>query len=165
MRLDHGQPMGVSEAVAAQRSGSASERAEPLAEPVPPLWLTVPARPGQLFGLRRALREWMAQVGIGEHDATAVQVAVGEATSNAVEHAYCDGEAGLVRLTAALGTDGVLSVQVIDAGRWRPPSEQTRHRGRGYVLMRATMDEVDVHMQPDGTTVEMRLTVHRAVSG
>ena len=124
---------------------------------MPPLWLTVPARPGQLPGLRRALREWMVQAGITEQDAAAVQVAVGEATSNAVEHAYRDGETGLVRLIAHLGGDGVLTIQVIDGGRWRPPAEHTATRGRGFPLMRATMDEVDVRHRPDGTTVGMRL--------
>jgi anti-sigma regulatory factor (Ser/Thr protein kinase) len=150
---------------AAQRSGSADKQAGPLAGPVPPLWLTVPARPGQLPGLRRALREWMAQAGIDEQDATSVQVAVGEATSNAVEHAYVDAETGLVRLTARLDADEVLSVQVIDNGRWRPPGEHSKDRGRGFPLMRATMDEVDVLRQPDGTTVLMRLSLnHHALN-
>lgn len=143
------------------RSGSTGEHTDPVAESVPPLWLTVPARPGQLAGLRRALREWMAQAGIGEPDATSVQVAVGEATTNAVEHAYAGTETGLVRLTAWLGSDGVLSVQVIDGGSWRSPQDHDDRRGRGFTLMRATMDEVDVHRGEDGTTVRMRLAVGR----
>lgn len=140
-------------------------------EPVPPLWLTVPARPGQLPGLRRALRQWLLQAGVDEHDSTSVLVAVGEATSNAVEHAYHDAEPGLVRLTARLGTDGVLSLQVIDDGRWRPPSGHSEHRGRGLPLMRATMEDLEVVSGGDardpeatGTTVLMRLTVSRSAS-
>lgn len=145
---------------AAQPSGSADSQAGSWAGPVPPLWLTVPARPGQLAGLRRALREWLAQAGVDEQDVTSVLVAVGEATSNAVEHAYVDAETGLVRLTARLGADGVLAVQVIDNGRWRPPAAPTENRGRGFPLMRATMDEVEVIRQPDGTTVQMRLSLN-----
>jgi len=127
--------------------------------PTVPLWLTVPARPGQLPGLRRALREWMALAGIGDIDASSVQVAVGEATTNAVEHAYVGAETGLVRLTARLDADGVLFVQVIDEGRWRPPSEHGGRRGRGFALMRATMDEVDVRPGSGGTTVRLRLAL------
>jgi len=143
--------------VVAQRPGMAGEVAGPQAEPMPPLWLTVPARAGQLPGLRRALRQWLSQAGVGEDDVTAVLVAVGEATSNAVEHAYLDTEPGLVRLTARLGVGPVLILQVIDNGRWCPPTESD-NRGRGLPLMRATMDEVDVrHPDEGGTTVLMRL--------
>ncbi|HEY0641682.1 MAG TPA: ATP-binding protein [Pseudonocardiaceae bacterium] len=147
----------------AQRPGSAGEYAVPRAEAAPPLWLTVPARPGQLPGLRRALREWLAQAGVEEHDATAVQVAAGEATSNVVEHAYLGAEPELVRLTADVVTDAgggrVLELRVIDSGSWRDDGPHTRDRGRGLPLMSATMDEVRVerHDGGPGTTVHMRL--------
>jgi anti-sigma regulatory factor (Ser/Thr protein kinase) len=127
------------------------------ADPIPPLWLTVPARPGQLPGLRRALRQWLLQAGVDEHDSTSVLVAVGEATSNAVEHAYHDTEPGLVRLTAHLDPHGLLTLKVIDSGRWRTPAGHSAARGRGLALMRATMGEVEVRSDDDGTTVLMRL--------
>lgn len=131
---------------------------------MPPLWLTVPARPGQLAGVRRALREWMVQAGIGEYDAGCVQIAAGEAASNAVEHAYHGAdEAGLLRLTARLesgGADGVLHVQVVDSGRWRPPGVHTEQRGRGLALMQSTMDTVELE-HGSGTTVTMRLALGR----
>ena len=142
----------------AEAAGGA-EPAKPRPRPTLPLWLTVPARPGQLPGLRRALREWLALAGIGEADASSVQVAVGEATTNAVEHAYIDTETGLVRLNARLDDDGMLSVQVADSGRWRPPGDHGGLRGRGFPLMRATMDEVRVLPSPNGTTVWLRLAL------
>jgi anti-sigma regulatory factor (Ser/Thr protein kinase) len=157
--------------VTAQRSDSAGEYTGTWAEPMLPLWLTVPARPGQLPGLRRALREWMALAGVSDLDATSVQIAVGEATSNAVEHAYIGAEIGLVRLTVRLGEDGVLSVQVIDDGAWRHSpharldevyavsAPNAGRRGRGFALMRATMDEVEVQPGHTGTTIRMRLTL------
>lgn len=128
------------------------------ADGTPPLWLTVPARPGQLPGLRRALREWMEQAGLGPHDATSAQVAVGEATTNVVEHAYRGGEPGLVRLVARVDGD-VLHIDVLDTGRWREASGHNPDRGRGFELMRATMDAVDVTRGDGGTTVTMRLTL------
>lgn len=145
----------------AQRSGNAGEQAGAWVRRTPPLWLTVPARPGQLPGLRRALREWMVQAGIGDNDANAVQIAVGEATGNAVEHAYVGDEGGLVRLTARVD-DGLLAVEVIDSGRWRPPpdGEGYDNRGRGIALMKATMDQVHIRRHDDGTTVEMLLALN-----
>lgn len=141
----------------ARRPGLAGDIDGSSAEPIPPLWLTVPARPGQLPGLRRALRRWLRQAGVNEHDSTSVLVAVGEATSNAVEHAYVDTDTGLVRLTVRLGADDVLSLEVIDTGRWRAASSHCQHRGRGLPLMRATMEVVEVRSDQDGTTVRMRL--------
>jgi anti-sigma regulatory factor (Ser/Thr protein kinase) len=131
--------------------------ASPLASPPagPPLWLNVPARPGQLAGLRRALREWMAQAGIGAEEAAAIQQAVGEATTNAVEHAYAGADPGLVLVTAEVDDGSVLTVKVTDSGRWRQPAGDTP-RGRGLSLMRACMDEVQVTSAEDGTTVVMR---------
>ncbi len=154
----------MSGTVAAQRPGMADEVADARAEPMPPLWLTVPARPGQLPGLRRALRQWLRLAGVDEDDVTAVLVAVGEATSNAVEHAYVGAEPGLVRLTAGLGPDGVLTLRVIDSGRWLS-QESGENRGRGLPLMRATMDDVEVRGADDGTTVLMRLTLSHGGDG
>lgn len=157
---------GVSRTVAAQRPGGTGEYASGFAEVrgdvLPPLWLTVPARAGQLPGLRRALREWLLQAGVGEHDLTAVLVAVGEATSNSVEHAYLDAEPGLVRLIARLDEDGTLNLEVIDNGRWRQDGGHTERRGRGLPLMRATMDTVEVRPGTvDGTVVLMSLAAAR----
>lgn len=137
----------------------AQVEAESDIEPVPALWLNVPARPGQLAGLRRALREWMAQAGLGEDDAATVQQAVDEATTNAVEHAYHGREPGLVRVMAWLGGGPSgrrqLIVQVSDTGHWRAP-EKARDRGRGLPLMHASMDDVEVASGDGGTTVFMR---------
>lgn len=146
----------------AQRPYGAGERIESRPGPLPSLWLTVPARPGQLVGLRRALRQWLAQAGVGESDAASIQVAVGEATSNAVEHAYLGAEIGLLRLTARLDPGGQVSMQVIDNGRWREPAGHGGDRGRGFPLMRATMDEVQVQRGTDGTTVLLELTLGRS---
>lgn len=143
----------------AQRPYGTGERIGSRPGPLPSLWLTVPARPGQLVGLRRALRQWLVQAGVSESDAASIQVAVGEATSNAVEHAYLGAETGLMRLTARLDPGGLVSMQVIDDGRWREPAGHGGHRGRGFPLMRATMDHVQVQHRSDGTTVVLRLTL------
>jgi anti-sigma regulatory factor (Ser/Thr protein kinase) len=117
--------------------------------------LNVPARPGQLAGLRRALREWMVQAGIDDDQASAVQQAVGEATTNAVEHAYLGADPMLVLVTARMDGGVTLTVEVSDSGRWRE-HDTGNARGRGLALMRACMDEVQVTSTEGGTTVLMR---------
>jgi anti-sigma regulatory factor (Ser/Thr protein kinase) len=130
------------------------------ADATPALRVAVAARPGQLAALRRLLREWLVRAKVNEQDASAVQIAVGEATTNAVEHAYVGTDPGLVRLTVRLGKGGVLSIQVSDLGRWRV-QKTGPNRGRGLSMMRAVMDEVQVRRRHDGTTVLMRLALGR----
>jgi anti-sigma regulatory factor (Ser/Thr protein kinase) len=146
--------------MAGKRSDDGGADAGAAADATPALRVAVAARPGQLAALRRALRDWLARAKIDEQDASAVQIAVGEATTNAVEHAYVDTEPGLVRLIVRL-CGGVLSVQVSDLGRWRAQATAVPNRGRGFSMMRAVMDEVHVKHRHDGTTVLMRLVLGR----
>ncbi|MCK2243370.1 MULTISPECIES: SpoIIE family protein phosphatase [unclassified Crossiella] len=125
-------------------------------EPHAPLNRTVPGRSDQLGVLRRELRDWLAEREIDGEDALAVQIAVGEATANAVEHAYTGSESGPVTLTAELDPAGTLLLSITDAGSWRVPEEDPRGRGRGLLLMQAAMDSVRVRHSEAGTTVELR---------
>jgi anti-sigma regulatory factor (Ser/Thr protein kinase) len=94
--------------------------------------------------------------------AAEVLLAVGEAVSNAVEHAVrgtaCDVE---VEVTARATTTG-LALTVKDNGRWQAPlkSERSAQRGHGSRLMNALVDTVTVTPTPQGTTVEMRRELH-----
>ena len=45
-----------------------------------------------------------------------------------------------------------------DYGAWRPPREDDQ--GRGLLLMRALMDDVEVTPIPEGTTVRLRRTLN-----
>ncbi|MGW0519712.1 SpoIIE family protein phosphatase [Crossiella sp. NPDC003009] len=125
-------------------------------EPLAGLRRTVPGRSDQLGGLRRDLRDWLAEREIDGEDALAVQIAVGEATANAVEHGYADLAPGPVTLTADLDQTGTLRLTVTDSGHWRPPSEDPQGRGRGLLLMQAAMDSVRVRHTEDGTTIDLR---------
>jgi anti-sigma regulatory factor (Ser/Thr protein kinase) len=112
----------------------------------------VPASAEQLAPLRRLLRRWLAAHGADEHETSAITLAVQEAAANAVEHAYGLDDASFdVDATSA---DKEISITVRDAGHWRPPRGE--NRGRGLDLMRALVDEVDVHPGADGTTVLLR---------
>ena len=123
------------------------------------LVLQVPAVPAELAGVRRALRNWLAGLEVSETDAVAVELAVGEAATNAVEHAYGGREPGTVRMVALLEPAGTLYVEVADVGCWRPPGPESVGRGRGLFLMRQCVDSVDVQTSPAGTVVVLRSRV------
>jgi anti-sigma regulatory factor (Ser/Thr protein kinase)/putative methionine-R-sulfoxide reductase with GAF domain len=125
---------------------------------VGPLELTVPARPPSLRGIRREVGRWLRAVGATDNDVMDLQVAIGEACSNAVEHAY-GATGGALRVSMRMDWPRV-RVQILDTGRWRPV--RTGNHGRGLALMRSLADGADVHNGPDGTTVTLWRVLGRA---
>ena len=119
------------------------------------LTLSLPAEPEALITARRALRNWLAEVGVDPEALYDITLATGEACTNAIEHAYAPGEATF-DLEAFRGRDDVL-VLVRDYGSWRPP--RGHNRGRGLKLMETLMDSVNVRREQAGTTVELRRIV------
>jgi anti-sigma regulatory factor (Ser/Thr protein kinase) len=119
--------------------------------------MTLPAEPEALITARRALRNWLAEVGVDPEALYDITLATGEACTNAIEHAYAPGEASF-DLEARRGEDDV-TVLVRDYGAWREPRGQ--NRGRGLKLMQTLMDDVAVRREDSGTTVELR----RALKG
>jgi anti-sigma regulatory factor (Ser/Thr protein kinase) len=119
------------------------------------LALTLPAEPEALILARRALRNWLSEVGVEQDALYDITLATGEACTNAIEHAYAPGEASF-DLEALRGEDDVV-VMVRDYGSWRPPRGQ--NRGRGLKLMETLMDHVEVRRDSGGTTVELRRAI------
>ncbi|GAB3565072.1 hypothetical protein GCM10027445_09980 [Amycolatopsis endophytica] len=117
-----------------------------------PMDMAVPAVPESLKEVRSAMRRWLALVGADAEATSDLLVAVGEATSNSVEHAY--GPAGgVVKVRLVLHGDDVIAT-VCDEGRWRPPRGE--NRGRGTLLMHRCGDEVRIDHRPQGTEVVIR---------
>jgi serine phosphatase RsbU (regulator of sigma subunit)/anti-sigma regulatory factor (Ser/Thr protein kinase) len=121
-------------------------------EPAAALELAFPALAGTLGDIRAGLRRWLTEVRATRADEVDLLLAVGEATSNAVEHAYGP-EGGEVRIRAELDGDTAV-ITVSDDGRWRAP--RGSNRGRGNALMAAASDELTVDRRPDGTDVTIR---------
>ena len=114
--------------------------------------LSLPAQPEALITARRALRNWLGEVGADADAVYDITLAAGEACTNAIEHAYAPGEASF-DIEAVRG-NGDVTVRVRDYGQWRPPRGQ--NRGRGLKLMETLMDDVNVVREAGGTTVELR---------
>lgn len=102
---------------------------------------------------RVLIRKFLSDHGVDEGRASDILLAAGEAVTNAVEHAYADGEPRDFSISLDFDGDRV-SVIVRDAGRWRVGTREDR--GRGIPLMRATMDDVKIDTTVAGT--EVRLT-------
>jgi len=127
------------------------------AETYYPLEIHVPAQPSSLREIRAALRRWLASIDAREEEVHDIVVAVGEATANAVEHAY-GAAGGTVVVRAELQSDDVF-IRISDMGRWRAP--RGVGRGRGTLIMETTSDEFRIEHRIDGTDVFLRHHLQR----
>ena len=117
-------------------------------EPMP-FEVQIPSDPSSLTDLRRRLRAWLGRRGL-EEEADDVLLAVSEACNNAIEHAYRD-DHGSIRILVEVSSN-VLTAKIGDDGRWRNPTVSS-DRGRGFAIMHALMNFVDVRRTQDGTEV------------
>ncbi|MEU4805967.1 ATP-binding protein [Actinosynnema sp. NPDC023587] len=124
-----------------------------------------PAVATRLAEVRVRLDAWLLDLAVPDDDRYDLVIAVNEAMSNAVEHAYPPGEPGRVRVTADARPDGRVRVVVADDGVWRVPPAALSDRGRGLLLMRENTDEVLVERGADGTRVSLVLAARHTTRG
>ena len=127
-----------------------------------PLRMRLPAIPASLAVIRAHLRTWLPTARVNPSAAADVLLAVGEAASNAVEHAIRGTTRDVELEVTARATTTGLALTVKDNGRWHAPrrSERSAQRGHGNRLMSALVDTVTITPTPQGTTVEMRKELH-----
>jgi serine/threonine-protein kinase RsbW len=114
-----------------------------------------PADPIQLSAIRHQLQGWLAPLQLTADEIGDVVLAVDEAVSNAVSHAYGSDEAGRVELT--LWTEpGTLSIEVVDHGHWQTPEARPEVGGRGISLMNSMVESVLIHFDKRGSRVLLR---------
>jgi anti-sigma regulatory factor (Ser/Thr protein kinase) len=117
-----------------------------------------PARPDELRRIRSALRRWMEERGIPPQSQSDLLIALGEATANAVEHAYVGREPGEVYVEIIDQRDEAVA-RVRDFGRWRAPVANGEDRGRGIPVMREVSAAFSTEPGAEGTTVAMRFRI------
>ncbi|HEY7631289.1 MAG TPA: SpoIIE family protein phosphatase [Thermoleophilaceae bacterium] len=110
------------------------------------------AEPGELSRLRRMLMRWLRATTASAQEIYDITIACGEASANAIEHAYGARPASFEVEGAVEGDEVVLCVR--DYGSWRAPRGQ--HRGRGLKLIDALMEDVRIERGDQGTEVLMR---------
>ncbi len=118
-----------------------------------PLHLIRPALARELRSIRRAVEEWAERSGLDTDVVVDLQLALGEAVANGIEHAYATGESGTVEIELEL-RDGVgIVVRVVDRGRWRPVPTTAGYRGRGLQMIERIAGQVVVRADGSGTEV------------
>lgn len=130
--------------------------------------LTIPAKPDYVAIARLAVSGIANRMGFSYDDIEDLKLAVSEACTNAVDHAYSGGD-GEIELSCNI-FDNRLEIEVVDQGHSFDVSEvesrtgpiqfeatmnSVRERGLGLYLMRTLMDHVDI--EGDGGVV-VRMT-------
>jgi anti-sigma regulatory factor (Ser/Thr protein kinase)/anti-anti-sigma regulatory factor len=135
--------------------------------PVPPLTLERLAVRDSLAPMREAFTGWLGRFGPVEDDRQNLVMAVSEAVTNAIEHAYPPGRPGPVRLVANVLPDGFLDVNVADRGRWQEPGTDVEGRGHGLLVIGQLADVMEVRhpprsaAEPSGVRGTMVMIRHR----
>ena len=135
------------------------------AEPVlvPSLHRALPAIPSSVTALRSDVAAFAAAAGIDDPLLSQIKLAVSEAVTNVVMHAYLGAEdAGEVRLHAQI-CDGELAVTVADDGRGMVPRLDSPGLGVGLPFIAHLADTLDILHGANGGT-QVRMTFQAAVA-
>jgi serine/threonine-protein kinase RsbW len=140
-------------------------RHESLGEPLPlgtgdRFNAVYPAEPPSVSSIRHSLSDFARGQGVPEEVISAAGLAVSEATTNAVVHAYADqDEPGAVTVLAGID-EGHLWVTVCDEGRGMRPRPDSPGLGLGLPLIAQMAASFEVHERDTGgTEVRMRFAL------
>jgi anti-sigma regulatory factor (Ser/Thr protein kinase) len=114
-----------------------------------------PARPSQVALIRQAVGDVASEFGASEAVLLQINLAVSEAATNAIVHAYRDraeDEAGEVRVIVRPCFDGLLAVHVSDEGIGLIPRTDSPGMGLGLCLMAHETECFEVRKAPAGGT-------------
>ena len=117
--------------------------------------LRYPARPSQVALIRQAVGDIASEFGASETALLQISLAVSEAATNAILHAYRDrteDEAGDVRVIVRPGFGGLLAVHVQDEGIGLIPRTDSPGMGLGLCLMAHETECFEVRKAPAGGT-------------
>ena len=123
--------------------------------------LTLPARPENVSVIRHVLGAFAEALRLPDDLVEDLRLAVTEACTNVVRHAYPADVPGPVEISIVPSED-VVSVIVSDHGRGIGTSSDTNGPGLGLPLIAAIADEVELQPVPGGgSRVAMTFARHR----
>ncbi len=121
----------------------------------------LPAIPSSVTALRHEVADFVTAAGVGEAVVTGVKLAVSEAVTNAVVHAYVNADRpGEVRVRACVDDDEV-QITVSDDGCGMVPRLDSPGLGVGLPFIAHTADTLDIDHN-DGGGTELRMSFRRA---
>jgi len=109
------------------------------------------------------VEEAAGRIGLSEDDGVDLMIAVTEAVTNAIQHGNTEDESKQVHIRMEIAPSRV-SIWVRDEGTGfdlksipdpRNPDNLLNESGRGILMIRAFMDDVEFSVGPTGTTVRM----------
>jgi serine/threonine-protein kinase RsbW len=115
-----------------------------------------PAHPRQLASLRAEVRGWLVPLALAGDTEDDVVLAVSEAASNSIEHAYTTATDQQTVDVTFWTEPHALCLHVTDHGVRQTPSDQPTGRGRGIQIMQRLMAFVLIHHDTRGTRVFLR---------
>ena len=115
-----------------------------------------PAHGEELRLLRASMRSWLDERAVAQPLQQALLLAVGEACSNAIEHAYRNTEPGDVHVAMTQSTGAGFLVEIRDVGTFQQPAA-TGDRGRGTQIMRQLTVDFSRESTSAGTVVRFRV--------
>jgi serine/threonine-protein kinase RsbW len=127
----------------------------------PRVRLTIPARPEYITLCRLALTGMSRLRAFTDEQLADLKLALTEACSNSVRHAYDANAAGAVEIVYELQPDRLV-IEVTDDGegfdpaKAGPGSEVLSEGGLGIAIIRAIADEVEIGTQADGKGSRLR---------
>ena len=123
--------------------------------------LTIPARAEYITLGRLALTGISRLRPLSDELLADLKLALTEAASNSVRHAYSDNSRGVVEIVYELHPDR-LAIEVTDDGEGFDPAAATddpgsmSEGGLGIAIIRAVADEVEIGVQPSGKGSRLR---------
>ena len=139
----------------------AHTRFAPSASPVSEFRLTLPARPANIAIVRRVLEGVADVLDVPDKVLENATLAVTEACTNVVRHAYEEGE-GAIDVTVRPKPDS-LEIVIADEGRGIGPSPDTGGPGLGLPLIAALADSFDLRPgRRGGSRLTMTFAMGRA---
>jgi anti-sigma regulatory factor (Ser/Thr protein kinase) len=123
--------------------------------------LSLPARAENVAVIRHVLAAFAGSLQLEDELVEDLRLAVTEACTNVVRHAYAEDEPGTIEL-AITPTEDSLRVVVGDTGRGLGPSPDTKGPGLGLPLIAALVDSLEIEQAPgSGSRVAMSFARRR----
>lgn len=124
-----------------------------MAEPAQPVRLEVPAVPASIGELRRRVSALAGELGAPRPVVADIALAVSEAATNVVVHAY-RAAPGTLEVSAE-AADGQLTVRVLDAGMGMAPRPDSPGLGLGLPLIARLAERFEIGAGPEGSGTEL----------
>ena len=124
-----------------------------------------PAAPESVPELRQAVVDFACAHGVLEPCLSDIRLAVSEAVSNAVMHAFRGRADGTVTVSVVMRDLVWVEVRVTDDGGGMAPRDDSPGIGLGLPLIRRLSDQFEHRRAPGGVGTELWMRFRRAPSG